>query len=145
MRSSHHPIHHPILPSHTLIPSYPFSPPPLQWCPSSYAHSTISVFGKIQNHEEESDRTDGKRLEVGFRATCWLWDRLFGKSFIRAGVLYRGEIPTLVPGSPPMLPPVDDVAVGGEERRDVNLLLGLRQRSICQVRFFDISIFGNRN
>ncbi|GFY96048.1 hypothetical protein Acr_11g0003540 [Actinidia rufa] len=63
--------------------------------PVSYSKDLFAILGKILDHDDmDSDRTKGKKLDVGFCGTSKQWEETFGVRYWRAGAMYRGSPPT---------------------------------------------------
>ncbi|KAL8166112.1 hypothetical protein V2J09_007611 [Rumex salicifolius] len=62
--------------------------------PAAYCQDTMAVFGKVLDHDDtDSDRGEGKKLNVGFDDTTRQWEETFGLSYGRAGARYKGPAP----------------------------------------------------
>lgn len=63
--------------------------------PASYCKDLVAIMGKVLEHDDtDSDRTKGKKLDVGFSETTEKWEKAFGSRYWRAGALYRGDAPS---------------------------------------------------
>lgn len=84
-----------------------------QLSPVSYCNDLMSLLGKVLEHDDtDSDRSKGKKLDTGFTETTEQFEDTFGLRYWRAGVMYRGKIPT----------PLTDVPVSfsGSEKRGIS-------------------------
>ncbi|KAK4585024.1 hypothetical protein RGQ29_022620 [Quercus rubra] len=58
-------------------------------------------FYQVLEHDDmDSDRTKGKKLDVGFSVTTKQWEEAFGTRYWRAGAMYRGTAPSPVTTTP---------------------------------------------
>ncbi|XVF61462.1 hypothetical protein PTKIN_Ptkin08bG0131200 [Pterospermum kingtungense] len=75
--------------------------------PVSYCKDLNKALGKILEHDDtDSDRTKGKKLDVGFSGTTKQWEETFGIRYWKAGAMYRGSSPsplTAIPYIPEIL------------------------------------------
>lgn len=63
--------------------------------PVSYCKDMVEILGKVLEHDDtDSDRTKGKKLDVGFSVTTKQWEETFGSRYWRAGTMYRGSAPS---------------------------------------------------
>ncbi|XP_022751143.1 glycine-rich domain-containing protein 1-like [Durio zibethinus] len=63
--------------------------------PVSYCKDLNKALGKILEHDDtDSDRTKGKKLDVGFSGTTKQWEETFGIRYWKAGAMYRGTSPS---------------------------------------------------
>ncbi|EEF35141.1 DNA binding protein, putative [Ricinus communis] len=63
--------------------------------PISYCKDLSEALGKILEHDDmDSDRTKGKKLDVGFSGTTKQWEETFGTRYWKAGAMYRGSGPS---------------------------------------------------
>ncbi|KAA8538218.1 hypothetical protein F0562_027959 [Nyssa sinensis] len=63
--------------------------------PISYYKDLVAIFGKVLQHNDmDSDRTEGKKLDVGFCETTKQWEETFGSRYWRAGAMYKGSTPS---------------------------------------------------
>lgn len=91
-----------------LVPTYDID---LLWhahmmFPISYKNDTIELLGRILDHDDsDDDRSEGKKNELGYKSTSFIWDKTYGIPYDRAGAMYRGEEPKGAP-SPPIPPPL---------------------------------------
>ncbi|KAL8143018.1 hypothetical protein V2J09_016050 [Rumex salicifolius] len=65
--------------------------------PSSYSKDLIQLLGMVLEHDDtDSDRSEGNTLNLSFKQTTQQWEDLFGRSYWRAGAMYKGsETPLL--------------------------------------------------
>lgn len=69
--------------------------------PLSYCNDMIKLLGKVLEHDDtDSDRSKGKKLDVGFDKTTNQWEEIYGLRYWRAGTMYRGSCPSPVISSP---------------------------------------------
>ncbi|XP_038997497.1 glycine-rich domain-containing protein 2-like isoform X4 [Hibiscus syriacus] len=82
--------------------------------PVFYCIDLNRTLGKILEHDDtDSDRTKGKKLDVGFSGTTKQWEDTFGTRYWKAGAMYRGNSPspiTTIPCVPDILPKEVDAA-----------------------------------
>lgn len=72
-----------------------------QLCPFSYCKDLNEALGKVLEHDDmDSDRTKGKKLDVGFSGTTKQWEETFGTRYWKAGAMYRGNSPSPVSSNP---------------------------------------------
>ena len=71
--------------------------------PVSYCKDLNKALGKILEHDDtDSDRTKGKKLDVGYSGTTKQWEETFGLRYWKAGAMYRGSSPSPLTVSPCM-------------------------------------------
>ncbi|EOX91856.1 Uncharacterized protein TCM_000919 [Theobroma cacao] len=71
--------------------------------PVSYCKDLNKAVGKILEHDDtDSDRTKGKKLDVGFSGTTKQWEETFGIRYWKAGAMYRGSSPSPLTAIPCM-------------------------------------------
>ncbi|XP_020216431.1 glycine-rich domain-containing protein 1 [Cajanus cajan] len=69
--------------------------------PVSYCKDLNEALGKILEHDDtDSDRTKGKKLDVGFSGTTKQWEVTFGTRYWKAGAMYRGNAPSPITSNP---------------------------------------------
>lgn len=75
--------------------------------PVSYCKDLCKLIGSVLEHDDmDSDRTKGKKLDVGFSETTKQWEETFGSRYHKAGAMYRGIAPsplTKIPYSPNLM------------------------------------------
>lgn len=60
-----------------------------------YSKDLIEALGKVLEHDDtDSDRTKGKKLDVGFSGTTKQWEDTFGTRYWKAGAMYKGNAPS---------------------------------------------------
>ncbi|XP_057975299.1 glycine-rich domain-containing protein 2-like [Malania oleifera] len=75
--------------------------------PASYSKDTVAILGKVLEHDDtDSDRSKGKKLDVGFSSTTKQWEDTYGSRYQKAGTTYRGIAPSPLTSS---LCPLDTV------------------------------------
>ncbi|XVE83016.1 hypothetical protein DITRI_Ditri16bG0052600 [Diplodiscus trichospermus] len=63
--------------------------------PVFYGKDLNKAIGKILEHDDtDSDRTKGKKLDVGFSGTTKQWEETFGIRYWKAGAIYKGSPPS---------------------------------------------------
>ena len=63
--------------------------------PLSYYNDTVSLLGNILDHDDnDSDRTKGQKLDVGFTTTTKQWAQMFPSRYWRAGAMYTNMTPS---------------------------------------------------
>lgn len=63
--------------------------------PLSYCNDMAELLGRVLEHDDtDSDRSEGKKLDVGFRETAKQWEDTYGLRYWRAGAMYRGRLPS---------------------------------------------------
>lgn len=69
--------------------------------PVSYCKDLNEALGKVLEHDDtDSDRTKGKKLDVGFSGTTKQWEDTFGTRYWKAGAMYRGNAPSSITSNP---------------------------------------------
>lgn len=69
--------------------------------PISYCKDMSEALGKVLEHDDmDSDRTKGKKLDVGFSGTTKQWEETFGTRYWRAGAMNRGNAPSPIMNTP---------------------------------------------
>lgn len=69
--------------------------------PQSYCKDLVQVLGRVLEHDDtDSDRSKGKKLDVGFSETTKRWEETFGLRYWRAGAMNRGNMPPPVTVTP---------------------------------------------
>ncbi|KAL2348971.1 hypothetical protein Fmac_002971 [Flemingia macrophylla] len=72
-----------------------------QLYPVSYCKDLNKALGKVLEHDDtDSDRTRGKKLDVGFSGTTKQWEVTFGTRYWKAGAMYRGSAPSPITDKP---------------------------------------------
>ncbi|KAL3525536.1 hypothetical protein ACH5RR_013908 [Cinchona calisaya] len=62
--------------------------------PASYCKDLVEIMGKILEHDDtDSDRTKGKKLDVGFSGTTKQWEEIYAVRYWRAGAMHKGNAP----------------------------------------------------
>ncbi|RZS01619.1 hypothetical protein BHM03_00031509 [Ensete ventricosum] len=65
--------------------------------PVTYCNDMIKLLGKVLEHDDtDSDRSKGKKLDVGFNETTKQWEDTYGLRYRKAGTMYRGNCPSPV-------------------------------------------------
>lgn len=71
-----------------------------QLLPVAYNKDMQQLFGCLLGHDDsETDRTKGRKLDVGFSETTKDWEDMFGSRYWRAGAMYRGSVPSTAPST----------------------------------------------
>ena len=79
--------------------------------PIAYTKDMLNLLGKVLEHDDmDSDRSKGKKLDVGFTETTRQWENSYGKRYWRAGAMHKGDTPSPVPSAP--LPSKNSDCVG---------------------------------
>ncbi|XP_078436875.1 glycine-rich domain-containing protein 1-like isoform X2 [Wolffia australiana] len=101
--------------------------------PQSYSEDLLEILGRILPHDDtDSDRSKGKKLDVGFSETTKRWEEMFGRRYWRAGAMYKGNAPAAVVTVPPPL--IDIVeAQNPAAKLEVNLDLLLPSVNFIEV------------
>ncbi|KAK1291176.1 hypothetical protein QJS10_CPB17g02446 [Acorus calamus] len=69
--------------------------------PVSYCKDMLAAIGKILEHDDtDSDRSKGKKLNVGFSETSQQYEETFGIRYWKAGAMYRNQAPSPVATTP---------------------------------------------
>ncbi|KAJ3675543.1 hypothetical protein LUZ60_004585 [Juncus effusus] len=72
-----------------------------QLSPVSYCNDLINLIGEVLGHDDnDSDRSKGKKLDSGFSKMTEQFEKVFGLRYWRAGVMYRGAVPTALKSIP---------------------------------------------
>jgi hypothetical protein len=67
----------------------------------AYTRDMINLLGKALEHDDiDSDRSKGKKLDLGFTETKRQWEDTYGRRYWRAGAMHKGDAPSPVPGAP---------------------------------------------
>lgn len=113
-----------------------------QLYPVSYCKDLNKALGKVLEHDDmDSDRTKGKKLDVGFCGTTKQWEETFGTRYWKAGAMYRGNAPSPVTSNPSSnmfceknLPSnKHPLEIQLQERKVVEVLLDLLFRAISYM------------
>ncbi|KAB5524427.1 hypothetical protein DKX38_022176 [Salix brachista] len=63
--------------------------------PVSYCKDVSQALGRVLTHDDmDSDRSKGRKLDVGFSGTTRHWEETFGRRYWKAGAMYRGSDPS---------------------------------------------------
>ncbi len=57
-----------------------------------YAEDTRRFVGRFVNHKEDDDRTEGGKLDRGFKRTIDLWREKYGEEYVDVYTSYKGRI-----------------------------------------------------
>lgn len=61
----------------------------------------VKLLGKVLEHDDtDADRSEGKKLDVGFTETTEQFESTFGVRYWKAGCMYRGNMPSPVASTP---------------------------------------------
>lgn len=67
----------------------------------SYCNDMMKLLGRVLGHDDtDSDRSKGKKLDVGFNRTTELWQDIYGLRYWKAGAMYKGNCPSPVMSIP---------------------------------------------
>ncbi|KAF5947176.1 hypothetical protein HYC85_013133 [Camellia sinensis] len=108
--------------THFCVPTYDID---LIWHshqlhPVSYSKDLVAILGKVLEHDDtDSDRAEGKKLNVGFCETTKQWEEAFGSRYWRAGAMYRGSTPSTLAMNVQPLNTLSKKAVPNIECRDI--------------------------
>ncbi|THG09096.1 hypothetical protein TEA_020396 [Camellia sinensis var. sinensis] len=128
--------------THFCVPTYDID---LIWHshqlhPVSYSKDLVAILGKVLEHDDtDSDRAEGKKLNVGFCETTRQWEETFGSRYWRAGAMYRGSTPSTLAMNVQPLNTLSKKAVPNIECRDI---IQLPKKKIVEVL---LEIVGARN
>ncbi|CAL5348940.1 unnamed protein product [Camellia sinensis] len=128
--------------THFCVPTYDID---LIWHshqlhPVSYSKDLVAILGKVLEHDDtDSDRAEGKKLNVGFCETTKQWEETFGSRYWRAGAMYRGSTPSTLAVNVQPLNTLSKKAVPNIECRDI---IQLPKKKIVEVL---LEIVGARN
>lgn len=59
----------------------------------AYARVCDDLVGRFVEHDEEDDRSEGSRQQVGYERTVELWDCEFNEYYAKEDIEYRGRAP----------------------------------------------------
>ncbi|KAJ6868483.1 glycine-rich domain-containing protein 1-like isoform X1 [Populus alba x Populus x berolinensis] len=98
--------------------------------PVSYCKDASQALGRILAHDDmDSDRSKGKKLDVGFFGTTRHWEETFGRRYWKAGAMYRGSDP-----SPLTTIPFQSNILSKEfEKSNQNKMIELSELKIVEV------------
>ncbi|GJN25596.1 hypothetical protein PR202_gb13442 [Eleusine coracana subsp. coracana] len=69
--------------------------------PVTYCNNMLKLLGKVLEHDDtDADRSEGKKLDVGFTGTTEQFESTFGVRYWKAGAMYRGNLPSPVTSTP---------------------------------------------
>uniref|UniRef100_J3N9M9 Glycine-rich domain-containing protein-like n=1 Tax=Oryza brachyantha TaxID=4533 RepID=J3N9M9_ORYBR len=69
--------------------------------PATYCHDMRKLLGRVLEHDDtDDDRSEGKKLDVGFSGTTEQFENSFGSRYWKAGAMYRGSLPSPVTSIP---------------------------------------------
>lgn len=107
--------------------------------PVSYCKDLNELMGKVLEHDDmDSDRTKGKKLDVGFSGTTKQWEETFGIRYWKAGAMHRGSAPCPVTTTPYKSSMMSkDVAASIEYQK----LIQLPEVKSVEVDFFQSNAF----
>lgn len=102
--------------------------------PVSYCKDLNELLGKVLEHDDmDSDRTKGKKLDVGFSGTTKQWEEAFGTRYWKAGAMHRGSAPCPVTTTPYKLSMMSKDVLASTEYQKV---LQLPEVKFVEVDFF---------
>lgn len=106
--------------------------------PGSYCKDLVAAVGKVLEHDDtDSDRSSGKKLNVGFEATTKQWEVTFGSRYWKAGAMYRGNAPSPLTLSPRPATFVGKNITPCSEHQE----LQLTQKKVVEVRCPPLKLF----
>ncbi|KAF7809509.1 Glycine-rich domain-containing protein 1 [Senna tora] len=101
-----------------------------QLYPVSYCKDLNEALGKVLEHDDmDSDRTKGKKLDVGFSGTTKQWEETFGTRYWKAGAMYRGNAPSPVTSNPSFSMICEKVLSSKEHSQEIQL----QERKVVEV------------
>ncbi|CAK8540392.1 unnamed protein product [Lathyrus sativus] len=106
--------------------------------PVYYSKDLNEALGKILEHDDtDSDRTKGKKLDVGFSGTTKQWEDTFGTRYWKAGAMYKGNAPSPITSCPFSSTKICKKVVSSNEKPHENFL---QDRSVVEVflEFVDV-------
>ncbi|TVU24119.1 hypothetical protein EJB05_26517 [Eragrostis curvula] len=69
--------------------------------PVTYRNDMLKLLGRVLEHDDtDADRSEGKKLDVGFTGTTEQFESTFGVRYWKAGAMYRGNLPSPVTSTP---------------------------------------------
>jgi hypothetical protein len=72
-----------------------------QLLPVTYHNDMLKLLGRVLEHDDtDADRSEGKKLDVGFTGTTEQFESNFGIRYWKAGAMYRGNLPSPVTSTP---------------------------------------------
>ncbi|CAL4982992.1 unnamed protein product [Urochloa decumbens] len=90
--------------------------------PVTYCKDMLKLLGKVLEHDDtDADRSEGKKLDVGFTETTEQFESTFGVRYWKAGCMYRGNMPSPVTSTPQIF----NAEVGSDickNQQDLNVL-----------------------
>ena len=104
-----------------------------QLSPVSYCNDLMSLFGKVLEHDDtDPDRSKGKKLDTSFKETTKQFEDTFGLRYWRAGVMYRGTIPTPLTVVPVSFSRSEQRGISSKHRQD---FLSLPSTKVVEVPY----------
>nr|DAD40855.1 TPA_asm: hypothetical protein HUJ06_015178 [Nelumbo nucifera] len=101
--------------------------------PVSYCKDMMEALGKVLEHDDtDSDRTKGKKLDIGFSGTTKQWENTFGSRYWRAGAMHRGTAPSPVTVIPFTSNLVDKKVVSPNEHQ--------KMTELPKTKFVEVSL-----
>ncbi|CAD6256017.1 unnamed protein product [Miscanthus lutarioriparius] len=92
--------------------------------PVTYRDDMVKLLGKVLEHDDtDADRSEGKKLDVGFTETTEQFESTFGLRYWKAGCMYRGNMPSPVTSTPQIFS--TEVGTGSDickTQKDLNAL-----------------------
>jgi hypothetical protein len=84
----------------------------------------VKLLRKVLEHDDtDADRSEGKKLDVGFTETTEQFESTFGVRYWKAGCMYRGNMPSPVTSTPQIFS--TEVGTGSDickAQKDLNAL-----------------------
>lgn len=91
--------------------------------PVSYCKDLVAIIGRALEHDDtDSDRTEGKKLDVGFSGTTKQWEETFGSRYWKSGAMHRGSAPSPLTINLSEVTTLDKNGVGFNEYQSVTHL-----------------------
>ncbi|KAL5204335.1 hypothetical protein ABZP36_009206 [Zizania latifolia] len=92
--------------------------------PATYCHDMLKLLGRVLEHDDtDDDRSEGKKLDVGFSGTTEQFENAFGVRYRKAGAMYRVNLPSPLISIPQIFPSkVDDEFGIGKAESQLDVL-----------------------
>ncbi|KAL3526954.1 hypothetical protein ACH5RR_011610 [Cinchona calisaya] len=106
--------------------------------PASYCKDLVQIMGKVLEHDDtDSDRTKGKKLDVGFSGTTKQWEEMYGVRYWRAGAMHKGNSPSPLRTTPYPSPSLTKKGYLSKEHQN---LMHLPERKVVEVMLEFVSV-----